>query len=263
MEKKFRIADELHATRVEVTLASLGFERVGSEEEFVDWYFDLPGPHWHFSLRDVWIRYRERKIGIDGGWGWRGAWQVKRGIRTKDDSGQQGREGDGITVYEELQGRDAKALILDLLSESAGMEGLDAALGKVLSPTRSSLPDSQYDGYDVPYLAGAECLLPFARLLTKRTRYETTNDGIFGNLKVDIDRTDVGYMVGEVEAVFENFSDEQSYVELAKEKISKLVDLLSCDNEGNDSTMSKLEYYMIKNQRGHYDACVKSSRILN
>jgi hypothetical protein len=264
VEKKFRIADELSATRVEGTLASLGFDRVGREEEFVDWYFDLPAPHWHFSLRDVWIRYREKKIDIAGGWGWRGAWQVKRGIRKRDDSGLQGSDGDGITVYKELQGRDAKALILDMLSESESMEALVLALGKDSSPSLSPLPCLQYGEYDVPYLAGTERLVPFARLLTIRTCYlDTTNEGEFYNLKVDIDRTDAGYMVGEVEAVFNDSSVDQSEIEVAKENISKLVDLLSGNDDGDGSPIGKLEYYMIKYQRDHYDACVKSSVIIN
>ncbi len=258
VEKKFRIADELSATRVEATLASLGFDAL-REEEFVDWYFDLPAPHWHFSLRDVWVRYREKKIRIAGGWGWRGAWQVKRGIRMRDDSGRQGSDGDGITVYEELQGRDAKALILDMLSKSKSIEGLDIALGKDSFPTFPVLC-SRYAGYDVPYLERAERLVPFARLVTIRTCYlDTTNEGEFCNLKVDIDRTDAGYMVGEVEVVFDDLSVEHSTIEMAKENISKLVALLSGNDDGDGSTIGKLEYYMIKHLRDHYDACVKSS----
>ena len=258
MEKKFRIPDEGSAARVERTLASLGFERVGRGEEFVDWYFDLPAPHWHFSPRDVWIRYREKKISVANGWGWRGAWQVKRGERTTA-AGREQRESDGITVYEELQGRDAKVLILDMLSELVGTGTFDAALEKDASPALGS----HYGGHDVPYLPGAERLVPFARLLTMRTCYETKNDGEFSNLKVDVDRTDFGHMVGEVEAVFGDISVDQSHVQAAKEKISKLVDLISSEGERDGSTMGKLEYYLINNQRDHYDACVKSGVILN
>ncbi len=257
MVKKFRIPDEDSATRVERTLASLGFERVGRGEEFVDWYFDIPSPHWHFSLRHVWIRYREKKITVANGWGWRGAWQVKRGERTTAAGPEQG-DSDGITVYEEFQGRDAKVLILDMLSELGGTGTLDAALEMDVSPSLGS----HYGGHDIPYLAGAERLVPFARLFTMRTCFETTNDGEFSNLKVDIDRTDFGQMVGEVEAVFGDFSD-QSHVQAAEEKISKLVDLISSEGERVGSTMGKLEYYLINNQRDHNDACVKSGVILN
>ncbi|KAL3778880.1 hypothetical protein ACHAW5_007371 [Stephanodiscus triporus] len=260
VEKKFRIPDELSAARATRTLESLGFKRVGHGEEFVDWYFDMPAPHWHFSPRDVWIRYREKKIRVaTTGWGWRGVWQVKRGNRATDARRQ--RESDEIAVYEELQGSDAEVLILNMLSELGDVGTLDAASEKDES-TLSPILGSHYGGYDVPYLAGAERLVPFARLLTMRTSYETTNDGEYGNLKVDIDRTDFGHMVGEVEAVFGDFSVDLSHVEAAKEKISKLVDLISSQGELG-STIGKLEYYLINNQRDHYDACVKSGVLLN
>lgn len=87
IEKKFAVSDQTSAI-----LKSYGFEVV-QREEFVDWYFDLPAPQWKFCLDDCWFRYREKKVKIMNNWGWRGAWQVKRGRKGTRDT-------DGMTTYE-------------------------------------------------------------------------------------------------------------------------------------------------------------------
>ena len=87
IEKKFAVNDQ-----TSTILKSYGFDVV-KKEEFVDWYFDLPAPQRKFCLDDCWFRYRELKVKIMNNWGWRGAWQVKRGRK-----GMQGM--DGITTYE-------------------------------------------------------------------------------------------------------------------------------------------------------------------
>jgi hypothetical protein len=87
IEKKFAVGDQ-----TTTILKSYGFDIV-QKEEFVDWYFDLPAPHWRFCLDDCWFRYREKKVKVMNNWGWRGAWQVKRGRKGT-------READGMTTYE-------------------------------------------------------------------------------------------------------------------------------------------------------------------
>jgi hypothetical protein len=87
IEKKFAVNDQTSAI-----LKSYGFDVV-QKEEFVDWYFDLPAPRWKFCLGDCWFRYREKKVKIMNNWGWRGAWQVKRGRKGTRDT-------DGMTTYE-------------------------------------------------------------------------------------------------------------------------------------------------------------------
>ena len=86
IEKKFAVNEQTPEV-----LKSYDFNVV-QREEFVDWYFDLPAPQWKFCLDDCWIRYREKKVKITNDWGWRGAWQVKRG--------KKGRDTDGMTTYE-------------------------------------------------------------------------------------------------------------------------------------------------------------------
>ncbi|KAL7540319.1 hypothetical protein ACHAXR_010706 [Thalassiosira sp. AJA248-18] len=254
IEKKFQIPNAEAAKEMEETLTSLGF-KISRKEEFADWYFDLPSPHWQFSLQDCWFRYREKRIKIMNNWGWRGAWQVKRG--KKDGA----RENDGITVYEELQGKAAKELILDMLAELSDAEASGDDAPKHDENPPSSAFDSQYSGHDVPYLAGAERLVPFARLETFRTCYETTNGGEFGTLKVDIDKTNFGFMVGEVEAVLNDVSEDKMEVEAAKENIRKLVDLITSENESHDSVVAIGK--LINNHRDHYDACVESGVMMN
>ena len=64
IEKKFAIPDAQTAKNIEETLiTSLGFQMT-RKEDFVDWYFDLPAPGWHFTLQDCWFRYREKKVKI-------------------------------------------------------------------------------------------------------------------------------------------------------------------------------------------------------
>ena len=87
IEKKFAVNDQTSAI-----LKSYGFDVV-KKEEFVDWYFDLPAPQWKFCLDGNWFRYRELKVKILNNWGWRGAWQVKRGRKDTQNT-------DGITTYE-------------------------------------------------------------------------------------------------------------------------------------------------------------------
>lgn len=261
IEKKFSIPDAEAAKKMEKRLASLGFE-VTRREDFVDWYFDLPAPHWHFSLMDCWFRYREKKVKVMNNWGWKGAWQVKRGQK-KEDGGDDTMENDGMTVYEELQGKDAKELILNMIAELGDISSVDET-------SSSSASNNMHYDHDIPYLAGAERLVPFARLETFRTCYETTkSDEEFSSLKVDVDKTNFGHMVGEVEAVIkDDDADDKMQVDAAKKQITKLVNLISSECATTSTTapdsmaaIGKLEYYLMNNQPEHYNACVKAGVI--
>ena len=261
IEKKFSIPDAEAANKMEQRLASLGFE-VTHKEHFVDWYFDLPAPHWHFSLMDCWFRYREKKVKVLKNWGWKGAWQVKRGQK-KEDGGDNTMENDGMTVYEELQGKDAKELILNMLAE---LGDIIPAVDETMSSSSASNTNNMHYDHDIPYLAGSERLVPFARLETFRTCYEATNsDGEFSSLKVDVDKTNFGHMVGEVEAVIkDDDADDKMQVDAAKKQISTLVDLICAKATTTTDSMAaigKLEYYLMNNQPEHYNACVKAGVI--
>ena len=87
-------------------------------------------------------------------------------------------------------------------------------------------------------------------------------------MKVDIDKTDFGHMVGEVEAVlYDSDNADEMQVQIVKEKIMKLVDhirIRECEITDDDESMiaiGKLEYYLMNNRRDHYDACLKAGVI--
>ena len=250
IEKKFSIRD---AKQVEQRLSSLGFE-ITHKENFVDWYFDLPAPY--FSLQDCWFRYREKKVKVSmNNYGWRGIWQVKKGTKQKEDEDIE----DGITVYQELQGKEAKKMILNMLGDMSA-----SAIDNVSENTSSNM---KFD-HDIPHLEGAERLVPFARLETFRTCYRSTSNEEFKLLKVDVDTTDFGHQVGEVEVVLDDSIADKKEIKKAKESILKLVDLISCResetaaaDESSMAAIGKLEYYLMKNHRDHYDACVKAGVI--
>jgi len=136
------------------------------------------------------------------------------------------------------------------------------------------------DGYRIPKLPdkSIECgivLVPFARIKTTRSSWKMEvktedngndngdNDNQNNNndstkqskqLTVDIDATDFGHMVGEVEQVVNREEDVSASKEHIKEIISQII-----GGQGSDHTpvLGKLELYMIRNRKKHFDACVK------
>lgn len=264
VEKKFPVPENTaEFSNLKETLSSIGFQ-VTHEEEFVDWYFDLPDPNWHFTLNDIWIRYREKKWKMDKNtWGWRGGWEVKLGDANVD--GGASRDFGGITIFQEYHGVSAKDLILELvlsLDKDKISQGLVEST--VLLPSLKF-----YDGHDIPHLDGAEVLVPFSMFKTFRTCWKVPSSdtgNAFSGLKVDIDRTDFGFAVGEVEACFPSGCNDSTVVESGKEKIHVLVELLTTGphkrpaGEENESistklSMGKLEYYLKNNNKRHYEAC--------
>ena len=150
IEKKFPVSDDPIAfDNLQRTLSRLGFEMT-HQEEFIDWYFDLPA--WHLTLNDIWVRYREKKREIDTNTDeWKGVWQIKRGDINSS------RQNDGITSYQEFQGAAAEELILDLLSNTT-----------IVTEDSHAVEAEQFNSLDfakgdVPHLDGAEKLVPFSK----------------------------------------------------------------------------------------------------
>ena len=85
----------------------------------------------------------------------------------------------------------------------------------------------------------------------------------FSGLKVDIDKADSGYMVGEVEALLSDGLSSQTDVENEKEKIRQFVDLIMLDSECNAkaTTIGKLEFVLMKERPNLYHDCVKAGVI--
>lgn len=223
IEQKFAINDE--CSHVETRLTELGFSKT-TEIKMVDWYFDTPD--WSLTPRDCWLRYRETPRGS--------SWQLKK--RGKKHEG-------GATVYEELKDEEAIEASITLLSSSIS----DVSVRE------------EYDGHAVPKFPHPtpSPFVPFARIETNRQSW--TFDGeseAYDGLSVDLDGTQYGYMVGEVEAVVNNDGD----VSLAKTRIDALVKEITQDQDAsNHVPVGKLEYYLIRNRPDHYKACVQGGSI--
>lgn len=141
---------------------------------------------------------------------------------------------------------------MDLLSEVTVNESIKS----------EEKPNSQYSSHDIPHLEGGQLLVPFARIETFRTSWEAATSNEFSGLKVDIDKADSGYMVGEVEALCDGISSQED-VEIEKEKIRKFVDLITREGESDAgaTTIGKLEFALMKECPELYNACIKAGVI--
>lgn len=141
---------------------------------------------------------------------------------------------------------------MDLLSEVTVNESIED----------NGTSNSQYNTHDIPHLEGGEQLVPFARIETFRTCWEaTTTANEFSGLKVDIDKADSGYMVGEVEALCDGVSSQED-VENQKEKIRKFVNLITRESRvGAETPSGKLEFVLMKDNPELYMKCIKAGVI--
>jgi CYTH domain len=234
-------------------LRQAGLKEAGCKE-MVDWYFDDCSPfsstsssssslQYPLIRQDCWLRYRtivaEENGSTDNN---SGTWQLKRGRKVNQNSS-------GTTVYEEIEGEEALKITQTLLpSRNSGSSEEDA------STTTSSAPTTPlFDGlFHVPPIT-ISGMQPFARITTKRSSWimssndhdtdsscsssSSSSSNLFGLLTVDLDTTDYGHAIGEVEAVVTNAKD----VAMAQAKVDDLVKQLQV---GSDGAMGKLEYYL-------------------
>lgn len=264
VEQKFALRST-SIESVEETLRSLGFRPYGGgtgqdgRKCITDWYFDAPGPHWSLTRNDFWLRYRESRVdkgglgkegdvGVASSTG--GVWELKVGR-----SGGRGQAGGGVTVYEEVQGEKA---VGDALRDLAWLPE-DASAAEGFGPS--------YAAFEVPSIPEGwrGCLIPFARIETSRSswtipegRTEAADAAAkFAGLAVDLDGTDFGYMVGEVEAVVH----DENKIDGARDRIKTLVSELAfgeADTGGDSVAVGKLEFFLMNESPDHYEACVKA-----
>lgn len=228
VEQKFQLSE---TSNLESKLTSLGFVSKGTSN-IVDWYFD--NDENYLSTRDVWLRYREKA-------GDCGQWEIK-----------EGRGDQGTTVYEEIQGDQACLLAISLLKEG-GFSPLEGGINR--------LPET-FEGFPVPTMPNVESfeLRPFCRLETKRSSWWTDSlDSPYVGLSVDLDATNTGHTVGEVETIC-----DESEIEIGKQKVQRLISALIgkevCDIQ---PAIGKLEHYLLKNRPEHYAACVATGVLQN
>ena len=155
----------------------------------------------------------------------------------------------------------AKQLILDMLSTATEKYVKEVEC----TSSTDATPNSPYSTHDIPHLEGGEKLVPFARIETFRTSWKATtnSDDKFSGLKVDIDKADSGYIIGEVESLLSDGLSSQTDVENEKAKIRQFVDMMMLDSECNAkaTTIGKLEYVLMKERPNLYHDCVKAGVI--
>jgi adenylate cyclase class IV len=219
IEEKFILGD---IESLKSRLGDLGFSP-DKTVEMTDWYFDLPSQS--LMRNDCWLRFRE----ANG----KGDWQLKIGKHDREGSS---------TVYEEVEGTNALEMACDLGASSQTTE--DAI------PTEMS-----FEGYDVPEfpISGA-VFSPFARIHTQRETWKNPRE----KAVVDLDATDFGYGIGEVEIVV----NHESEIEKARERIGQLILTLrgtKGEGEGGSSPQAKgkLEYFLEKNCPALYELCLQ------
>ena len=227
----------------------------------------------------------------------KGSWQLKCGKSTPNhDNNDQ--VSSSTTVYEEFENDEALEKVLLIMQENKQessinmnycteeeqqqeeVEEVDELEEEKITHSSETTPLPTMDGYEIPTIPPSiktkiknqyhdnMNLVPFARIKTTRSSWkclDNTNDLAYG-LSVDIDCTDFGYMVGEVEQVVDNEED----ISLSKERIGKLIEQITTGvDETMDSkrggavtttttttTYGKLELFMIRNRQKHFEACL-------
>lgn len=222
VEQKFSLANR-NIAELEDRLVRIGFTK-SADVEMTDWYFDVKS----FDLvrKDCWLRYREKA-------GCAGQFELKRGQKGHRET------GGSTTIYEEIEGSEAVELALSMLSETS--RGGEA-------------PPTEYEGHAVPTFPRSDApFIPFARIVTKRSSWKAVDPKkqvLSDTFVVDLDTTEDGYAVGEVEAVVESASQ----VDEARQEIGKFVsELYDADDASDGPPMGKLEVYLQRKRPDLYE----------
>lgn len=240
VEQKFSTE---HLDAVQQRLGDIGFIP-GKEFRFMDWYFD--NTDFTLCTQDCWLRFRHLSDSPD-----MGSWQLKKGRRISNYISS----GYSSTIYEEMEGSDA-------------IDVVEALLEAEVAKTKDIYLDNNdgnaiMDGYAIPQIPrlSGYAIKPFARIETIRSSWKAiatdteSIDQIYDCITVDIDGTDYGYTVGEVETIVT--TDEE--VNDAKEKVQRvIVEITGEESSGSSSAIGKLETYLIKNRPDVYEACIRS-----
>lgn len=277
-------------TYVEVKLSSSS-----SSSYPYDWLLTAQNDHW-LRYRELIIMNHDDDNGNNndpnGKISKKGAWQLKRRHYTKN------KENDNTekrlsTVYEEMIGEDAMQAVQSLLQtqehnyvppkelqkdsdSSINMNmNMNINIGKIYFTERLNLLP--------PGLPKEYTWVPFASFETIRSSWKypaentntaershdeenskddnkTTQPFTFRDIKVDLDNTDFGFMVGEIEMVVH----EEDQIQAAKKCIQEFISILLGANASQMDTkpaLGKLETFMINHRREHYDACVQSGSL--
>lgn len=218
-------------------LEDLGFApRSKTPVVMTDWYFDDD----NFSLlrRDCWLRHRALvsastdETTTTTTTRTHGSWQLKVGS---------GGSGSRTTVYTEIEGREAV---------EEALSNLDSFKGMVLNLPAALLSDRTTPTILLSMLPNSS-LTAFARIGTFRSSW-TRTDELFRSIKIDLDSTDFGYAVGEVEIEV----SDPALVERARERVQEVIRAISGPLKESEKTMGKLEYYLVHHRPDVYQIAV-------
>ena len=271
VEQKFQLG-----SNIEQRLQELKFQPKRTIR-FVDWYYDTNDVQ--LSIRDVWVRYRglvepdshdDGNTADSGNSSPKGSWQIKIGKNVPNSE---------TTVYEELEGIDALTKAKSILSSistiqdgEAVCDGANMFDGHETPKFSDSIVDS--DSHTETLQSLASLLKPFSRIVTTRSSWVYDSDGNdddgnegenYHGMSVDLDETNTGYGIGEVESVVATASD----IPVAKQRIQSLIDQITAppttDNREHEEEevskrppLGKLEHFLFNERPAHYKACIES-----
>ena len=246
IEQKFVLTDQ-GTDALESRLESLGLERQASIV-MTDWYYDTVDL-W-LTPQDCWMRYRAAGDGTDdvNDPTNRGSWQLKLGqCVDHDNSNDNDKTTTTTTVYEELQGNDAIDRVAKFLSER---KKDDSSMEATSLSSNTELDD--HISPSLPEQLGN--LIPFARIVTTRSSWVLpTNE-----LRVDLDRADHGYTVGEVETVVQSKEE----IPAGQERVRVFLEQLQVPQGEKGPVVGKLEDYLRRFRPEHYKACIQGGSMV-
>ena len=231
-KRVIEVEQKFSTLKLDAVLENLHALKFSPEKEvrFMDWYFDRADLV--LCTQDHWLRYRHLSKSPD-----EGHWQLKKGCKVTG----------GVTVYEELEGGDAINMVKSLMDSND--------MKKTIDKIDNSSSWNEYKIPNLPDDISSYKLKPFARIETRRSTWKKSmieNN----NIVVDIDGTDFGYMVGEVEIVVNRDED----VEEAQKSVNQFIrDITNAATDDDcPPALGKLETYLIQNRPDVYDACTSS-----
>ena len=237
VEEKFIISS---MEDIEQQLKQNGFSE-RKKIEFTDIYYDIPQSFYPLSLNDYWLRYRYDNESS-------GIWQLKCRIPSTTNNDNVTK----TTVYQEYQGDEAlERVTIFLQNNNNNNEKMKDENGGLLSKEQldtlmdcpaNILPEQLVNKWN---------LQAFAKFTTIRSSW---NQGQKTIMSVDLDGTDFGHVVGEVEMIVSKEDD----IPMAKQKIQHLLQTLNVSSDNNTTAAGKLETYLHKYNPTHYNACVQA-----
>ena len=236
VEEKFIISS---MEDIEQQLKKNGFSE-RKKVEFTDVYYDIPQQFYPLSLNDYWLRYRYENNNKSSS---SGIWQLKCRIpsTTNNDNNH---VTTTTTVYQEYQGDEALERICIFLQNINNEKNDDDDGGLLSKEQLDTLMDCPTN--ILPMELVKSNVQAFAKFTTIRSSWnqDTTT------MSVDLDGTDFGHVVGEVEMIVSKEED----IPMAKQKIQQLLQTLEISSD-NNSAAGKLETYLQKYNPTHYNAC--------